>query len=59
MAEKRGAKVLCLGALNKAEWMNNGALAHVVPGLAFEPLHIDPILYRLHPSSNCPAQSST
>eukprot|EP00439_Symbiodinium_sp_Y106_P037682 s3673_g4.t1 len=27
MAEKRGAKVLCLGALNKAEWMNNGGLS--------------------------------
>ncbi|CAE7610932.1 CER3 [Symbiodinium natans] len=27
MAEERGARVLSLGALNKAEWMNNGGLA--------------------------------
>ncbi|CAE7191483.1 CER3 [Symbiodinium sp. CCMP2456] len=27
MAEKKGARVLCLGALNKAEWMNNGGLS--------------------------------
>ena len=47
MAEGKGAKVLCLGALNKAEWMNNGVLANIWP------LHINPvrgpILYHLHP----------
>ena len=27
LAEQRKVSVLCLGALNKAEWMNNGVLA--------------------------------
>lgn len=26
LAEDRNVSVLCLGALNKAEWMNNGVL---------------------------------
>lgn len=33
LAEERKISVLCLGALNKAEWMNNGVLVELVKHL--------------------------